>query len=65
LLAQSKANAKGFHMDEIWGWLQSLDPIFAFLVVLPFLVVAAAFLGDFIRRQLHRNRHRQQHATGK
>jgi hypothetical protein len=50
-------------MEEFWEWLQSLDPIFTFLVALPFLVVAVAFLGEFFRKQLRRNRHQQQHAT--
>jgi len=45
------------NMDEILGWLQSLDRPFAFLVALPFLVVAAAWLGEFIRKQMRRNRH--------
>jgi len=46
-------------MDEIWGWLQSLDRPFAFLVALPFVVVAVAWLGEFTRKQLRRKRHKQ------
>ncbi|HEV8553810.1 MAG TPA: hypothetical protein VGR65_10580 [Casimicrobiaceae bacterium] len=44
-------------MDEILAWWQSLDRPFAFLVALPFLVAAAAWLGEIIRKQMRRNRH--------
>jgi hypothetical protein len=50
-------------MDELWEWLHSLDPIFAFLVALPFLVVAAAFLGEFFREHLRRNRQQKQRSA--
>ncbi len=44
-------------MDEFWAWLQSLDRPFAFLVVLPFFVIAVAWVGDLFRQRLRRNRH--------
>jgi hypothetical protein len=50
-------------MDEIWKWLQSLDPNFALLLALPFLVVAVSWLGEIIRNKLRRNRQQLQHAT--
>lgn len=46
-------------MDELWEWLHSLDPIFTFLVALPFAVVAAAFLGELFRKHLRRNRNQK------
>jgi len=61
----NRGDREGHDMDEIWEWLQSLDPIFAFLVALPFLVAAVAFLGEFFRTQSRRNGHQQQHATKK
>jgi hypothetical protein len=36
-------------MDALYDWLAALDPEFAFLLALPFLVAAAAFIGDAIR----------------
>jgi hypothetical protein len=48
---------EGLYLDEIREWLQSIDRPFAFLVALPFLVVAAAGLGEIIRKQTRRNRH--------
>jgi len=30
--------------DELWYWLHTLEPSFAFLLALPFIVVAAGFL---------------------
>ncbi len=42
-------------MDEIWKWLQTIDPTFAFLLALPFLVVAAAWMGEIFRNKLSRN----------
>ena len=30
---------------ELGEWLQAIDPVFAFLLALPFLVVIAAILG--------------------
>jgi len=44
-------------MGEIWEWLQSLDPAFALLLALPFLVFAAAWLSEIIRNKLRVNRH--------
>ena len=36
-------------MDGFINWLVELDPVFAFLLSLPFLVGAAAFCGDAVR----------------
>lgn len=38
-------------MDEIWKWLQSLDPNFALLLALPFLVFLAAWLSEIIHNK--------------
>jgi hypothetical protein len=48
-------------IEGAWEWFTSRDPIFAFLVALPFIVAIAAFLGEFFRNKLRRN-NRQQHA---
>jgi hypothetical protein len=37
-------------MEELMEWLGSLSPEFAFLLALPFVVAAAAFAADWIRR---------------
>lgn len=42
-------------MDGMLKWLQIIDPTFAFLVALPFLVVAAAWLGEIVRNKLRRH----------
>jgi hypothetical protein len=44
-------------MDGIWKWLQSLDPNFALLVALPFLIFAASWLGEIIRKKLRNYKH--------
>jgi hypothetical protein len=44
-------------MDEIWKWLQSLDPNFALLLALPFLVFASAWLSEIIRNKLRSHQH--------
>lgn len=41
-------------MESFLTWLRSLDGPFAFLVVLPFVVAAAAFLGEIARKHLDR-----------
>lgn len=40
---------------ELWDWLHTLDASFAFLLALPFMVAAAAFLGDWVRRRCGRS----------
>jgi len=41
---------------EMWSWLHTLDVPFAFLLALPFLVAAAAFLGEWVRwHSRHKN----------
>ena len=35
---------------ELWDWLHTLDAPFAFLLAMPFLVAAAALLGEWVRR---------------
>jgi hypothetical protein len=37
-------------MSELFDWLATLDPTFAFLLALPFAVVAAAFCAEAVRR---------------
>lgn len=39
-------------MDALYDWLATLDPVFAFLVALPFAVAAAAFAGVAVRDAL-------------
>jgi hypothetical protein len=46
-------------MFETWWtdwstWWEAMTPQFAFLLALPFAVVALAFLGDFVRERRHR-----------
>jgi hypothetical protein len=36
-------------MEELINWLKDLDPIFAFLLALPFIVAAAAGIGEAAR----------------
>lgn len=48
-------------MTAIINWLAELDPVFAFLLALPFVVVAAGFVSEasvFARRR--RNKRRRQ-----
>ncbi|MDP1692486.1 MAG: hypothetical protein Q8L49_11155 [Burkholderiaceae bacterium] len=41
--------------QELWNWLLALEPDFAFLLSLPFLVAAAGLLRYwFDHRRLHR-----------
>jgi hypothetical protein len=50
-------------MSELWDWLVSLDPVFRFLLALPFVVVIAAFVGEYLRRLKRRpraERHKRQ-----
>ena len=42
-------------MDQVILWLQSLDRPFAFLVALPFVVIAAAWVGDLVRQRFRNN----------
>lgn len=37
-------------MSELFDWLAALDPVFAFLLALPFAVAAAAFAAEALRR---------------
>jgi hypothetical protein len=39
--------------QELLGWLYSLDMEFAFLLALPFLVAATAFLSGWFRNDRH------------
>ena len=36
-------------MNELLNWLTTLDPVFAFLLALPFLVAAAGGLAEGVR----------------
>ena len=40
---------------ELWGWLHTLEPSFAFLLALPFLVAIAAFCGEWVRQSFMKN----------
>jgi hypothetical protein len=39
------------HLEELVSWLNALDPSFAFLLVLPFLVGLAGLLAEHLRRR--------------
>jgi hypothetical protein len=38
-------------IDEVVQWFASLDRSFAFLLALPFMVVLAGLVGEFVRRR--------------
>ena len=38
-------------LQELHQWLLTLDRPFAFLLALPFLVAAAAFVGELVRQR--------------
>ena len=42
--------------DELWRWLHALEPTFAFLLALPFMVAAAGFARDAFDRYLARRK---------
>lgn len=42
--------------NELWYWLLALEPSFAFLLALPFLVVAAGFLRYWFDQERSRRR---------
>jgi len=44
-------------MSTLTGFTASADPVFIFLLLLPFLVAAAAFLGEHLRRRFGRVDH--------
>lgn len=41
-------------IEELGTWFDSLSAEFAFLLALPFIVAAAAFAGDWVRRRRSR-----------
>lgn len=41
-------------MTELIEWLRALDPVFAFLLALPFAVAAAGLAAEFVRRSRRR-----------
>jgi len=43
-------------LSEAIAWLRDVDPVFAFLVALPFVVVAAGLAGELLRRPARRAR---------
>lgn len=49
-------------MRTMLEWWAELDPVFVFLLVLPFVVAAAAFVGDAVRRTLRERASRKQAA---
>lgn len=55
---RGEADAGGFaaavmdELREVLRWYEALDPTFKFLFALPFIVAAAALLGDWVRRRL-------------
>ena len=38
-------------VDELIGWLSTLEPSFIFLLALPFLVGSAGLLAEYCRRR--------------
>jgi hypothetical protein len=44
----------GNRLDELISWLSTLEPSFAFLLSLPFLVAGAGFLAEYCRVLRHR-----------
>jgi hypothetical protein len=44
-------------MEEIGKWLQSLDPNFALLLALPFLIFLASWLDEIVRNKPCSNKH--------
>ena len=40
-------------IGELIHWILSLDSQFAFLLALPFIVVFAGFVSEFLRRRSH------------
>jgi hypothetical protein len=46
-------------INELLDWLADLEPGFAFLLALPFLVAAAGLLGDAVRKWRSRTRAQQ------
>jgi len=55
---KSLATEVGKAIEELVHWLLSLDPSFAFLLVLPFLVGLAGLLSEYLRK-----RHAAPHST--
>jgi hypothetical protein len=51
-------------VSQLWQWLLSLPPDFAFLLTLPFLVAFAGILGELARRRRHRLPHDDSAAAG-
>lgn len=39
-------------LDELWSWIQTLEPPFLFLLILPFVVGVAGLLGELARKHL-------------
>jgi hypothetical protein len=67
MMAQTVARPSEGHENGIFGtfidelretliWYDALDPTFKFLFALPFIVAAAGFLSDWLRRR-RGNRH--------
>jgi len=52
MAAARRNGAEDKVMRTMLEWWAELDPVFAFLLMLPFIVAAAAFTGDAVRRRL-------------
>ena len=48
-------------MHALLDWLTTLDPAFAFLLAMPFLVAAGAFAGTALRALRQRSSAKRQH----
>jgi len=45
----------GVVLNELFVWLSTLEPGFAFLLALPFVVAVAGLLSEYCQARLHRS----------